>query len=192
MVLIIGAYNVPFQLSIGPLIGAIAAGCTAVLKPSEAASNSAMIMERLVKDVLDPQCHVVVNGGIIEASALDEKWDKIFYTGSAAVGTIIAKKAAATLTPVCLELGGRNPAFVTKNANARLAARRLLWGKTMNAGQICLSHNYALVDKGIFPAFVQEMEKSVKEFWPGGVRESEDYGRFRAAACRAHDGSEYS
>jgi beta-apo-4'-carotenal oxygenase len=101
-VLIIGAYNVPFQLSIRPLLGAIAAGCTAVLKPSEVASNSAMIMQRLIEEFLDPRCYTVVNGGVLETSALlNEKWDKIFYTGGAAVGTIIAKKAAETLTPVC-------------------------------------------------------------------------------------------
>lgn len=93
------------------------------------------------------------------------------------MGTIIAKKAAETLTPVTLELGGRNPAIVTKNANARLAARRLLWGKTLNAGQVCISQNYTLVDKEILPAFVAEMKIALKEFYPNGAKASPDFAR---------------
>ena len=108
---------------------------------------------------------------------LDQKWDKILYTGSATVGTIIAKKAAETLTPVTLELGGRNPAIVTKNANAGLAARRLLWGKVLNAGQVCISQNYTLIEKEIFPLFVEEMKRAMHEFYPNGAQASPDYGR---------------
>jgi beta-apo-4'-carotenal oxygenase len=149
-VLIIGAFNFPLQLSLGPLIGAIAAGCTAVLKPSENAPNAARIMQHIIQNSLDPDGYQVVQGGVPETSALmDQKWDKIFYTGSANVGTIIAKKAAETLTPVTLELGGRNPAIITKNADARLAARRLLWAKLMNAGQVCVGQNYILIDNEI-------------------------------------------
>lgn len=177
-VLIIGAYNFPVQLSIGPLIGAIAAGCTAVLKPSEVSPASAMVMKRIVESSLDPNAYAAANGGVPETSALlDEKWDKIFYTGSANVGTIIAKKAAETLTPVCLELGGRNPAIVTRHADPRLAARRLLWGKFHNAGQVCISQNYIMVEREILPAFVEQIKIAVKEFFPNGQKASPDYAR---------------
>ncbi|KAF2237956.1 aldehyde dehydrogenase [Viridothelium virens] len=177
-VLIIGAYNFPIQLSLGPFIGAIAAGCTAVLKPSENAPAAAAVMEMIIKDYLDPSAYTVVQGGIPESTALlDQKWDKIFYTGSAGVGTIIAKKAAETLTPVTLELGGRNPAIITKHADPRLAARRLLWAKLLNAGQVCVSQNYILVDREILPAFLEELKKAQQEFFPQGVKNSPDYGR---------------
>ncbi|KAF2119445.1 Aldehyde/histidinol dehydrogenase [Lophiotrema nucula] len=177
-VLIIGAYNFPIQLSIGPLIGAISAGCTAVLKPSESSPNAAAVMQKIIAESLDPSCYTVINGAIPETTALlDQKWDKIFYTGSANVGTIIAKKAAETLTPVTLELGGRNPAIITKHADPRLAARRLLWAKTLNAGQVCVSQNFTMVDKEILPAFLKEMKNALNEFYPQGARQSPDYGR---------------
>ncbi|PBP18596.1 fatty aldehyde dehydrogenase [Diplocarpon rosae] len=177
-VLVIGAYNFPIQLSLGPLIGAIAAGCTGVLKPSEVSPASAMVMKKIVEEYLDPSAYAVVNGAIPETTALlDEKWDKIFYTGGAGVGTIIAKKAAETLTPVTLELGGRNPAIVTKNADPRLAARRLVWGKIHNAGQVCISQNYIMVEKEILPAFVEQLKIAFKEFYPNGQKASPDYAR---------------
>ena len=177
-VLVIGAYNFPVQLSLGPVIGAIAAGCTAVLKPSEVSPASAMVLRKIFEEYLDPSAYAVVNGGIPETTALlNEKWDKIFYTGNAQVGTIIAKKAAETLTPVCLELGGRNPAIVTKNADPRLAARRLIWGKLLNAGQVCISQNYIMVDKEILPAFIEQLRIALDEFYPKGQKASPDYAR---------------
>ncbi|USW49263.1 Putative aldehyde dehydrogenase NAD(P)-dependent, aldehyde/histidinol dehydrogenase [Septoria linicola] len=177
-VLIIGAYNFPFQLSLGPLVGAIAAGCTAVLKPSENAPNAARVMQHIMEQSLDPNGYQVVQGAIPETTAvLGCKWDKIFYTGNGAVGTIVAKKAAETLTPVTLELGGRNPAIVTKNADARLAARRLLWAKLMNVGQVCVSQNYILVDKEILPEFVRQLEVAIAEFQPKGAEQAADYGK---------------
>ncbi|KAH7130506.1 Aldehyde/histidinol dehydrogenase [Dendryphion nanum] len=177
-VLVIGAYNFPVQLAIGPLIGAISAGCTAILKPSEAAPLTAAVLQKIVSESLDPSAYKVIQGAIPETTALlDEKWDKIFYTGSANVGIIISKKAAETLTPVTLELGGRNPAIVTKHADPRLAARRLLWAKTLNVGQVCVSQNYTLVDREILPAFVKEMQNALNEFYPQGPRKSPDYGR---------------
>jgi beta-apo-4'-carotenal oxygenase len=177
-ILVIGAYNFPVTLSLGPLIGAIAAGCAGVLKPSEVSPATAMVLKKLVEECLDPEAYSVVNGGIPETTALlDQKWDKIFYTGNASVGIIIAKKAAETLTPVCLELGGRNPAIITKNADPRLAARRLLWAKLLNAGQVCVSQNYIMVDREILPAFVEQLKIALKEFYPKGQRSSPDYGR---------------
>jgi len=135
-------------------------------------------MEKIVRDYLDPAAYAVVQGGVPETSLLlEQKWDKIFYTGNDRVGTIIAKKAAETLTPVTLELGGRNPAIVTKHADPRLAARRLLWAKILNAGQVCVSQNYILIDREILPAFVAETKKALAEFYPQGVKASPDYGR---------------
>ena len=177
-VLVIGAYNFPVQLALGPLIGAIAAGCTGVLKPSEVSPATAMVLKKIVEEYLDPNAYAVVNGAIPETSALlNEKWDKIFYTGSANVGTIIAKKAAETLTPVTLELGGRNPAIITKHADPRLAARRMLWGKLHNAGQVCISQNYIMVEKEILPAFIEQLKIAIKEFYPNGTKSSPDYAR---------------
>lgn len=177
-VLVIGAYNFPVNLSLGPFIGAIAAGCTGILKPSEVSPATAMVLKKIVEESLDPSAYAVVNGGVPETSALlEEKWDKIFYTGSANVGTIIAKKAAETLTPVCLELGGRNPAIVTKHADPRLAARRLLWGKLHNAGQVCISQNYIMVEKEILPLFIEQLKIAMKEFYPNGTKSSPDYAR---------------
>jgi beta-apo-4'-carotenal oxygenase len=177
-VLVIGAYNFPVQLSFGPLIGAIAAGCTAVLKPSEVSPATAMVLKKIVEESLDPSAYAVVNGGVPETTALlEEKWDKIFYTGGVFVGKIIAKKAAETLTPVCLELGGLNPAIISKNADPHLAARRLLWGKLVNAGQVCISQNYIMVDKEILPAFIEQLKITLKEFYPNGTKASPDYGR---------------
>ncbi|KAB8342863.1 hypothetical protein FH972_022460 [Carpinus fangiana] len=177
-VLIIGTYNFPIQLTIGPLIGAIAAGCTVLLKPSEAAPAAAAVVQKIVEAALDPSAYAIVQGAVPETTALlDEKWDKIFYTGGAAVAKIISKKAAETLTPVTLELGGKNPAIITKNADVRLAARRLLWGKTVNAGQVCVSQNYILIDKEVLPGFLDQMAAAIKEFYPNGVQKSPDYGR---------------
>ena len=163
---------------IAPLAGAIAAGNTVVIKPSENAPKVAAVLQKIIEEHLDPTCYAVVQGAIPETTALlDQKWDKIFYTGGVSVGTIIAKKAAETLTPITLELGGRNPAIVTKNADIRLAARRLLWGKIVNAGQVCISQNYTLVDKEVLDQFVDQMKLAMKEFYPTGTRHTDDFGR---------------
>lgn len=160
------------------MIGAIAGGNTVVLKPSENSPKCAAVMQKIMKEGLDSDCYTCIQGSIPEMKVLlEEKWDKIFYTGGANVGKIITKAAAPHLTPVTLELGGRNPAFVTRKADVKLAARRLLWAKTMNAGQVCISHNYTLVDKEVLDQFVEELKAGLKEFFPKGARVSEDYGR---------------
>ena len=143
-------------------------------------------MEKIIAEALDTDAFTVVQGAIPETTALlDEKWDKIFYTGGAAVAKIISKKAAETLTPVTLELGGKNPAIVTKNADIKLAARRLLWAKSVNAGQVCVSQNYILIDEAVLPTLVTELEKSLKDFYPKGMKASPDFGRI--ATRRAFD-----
>ncbi len=172
------AFNFPFQLTLGPVLGAIAAGNTVVIKPSENAPKSAVVMQKIIESSLDPSCYTFVQGAVPETQALlAERWDKIFFTGGAAVGRIIAKAAAPHLTPVVLELGGINPAIVTKSANPRLVARRMLWGKLMNAGQVCTSQNYLLVDRSLVPAVVDEFKKAYKEFYPRGAKASPDYSR---------------
>lgn len=167
----------------GPVIGAIAAGNTVIIKPSENAPRSAAVMQKICEAALDPSCYAVVQGGIPETQALlAERWDKIFFTGGANVGRIIAKAAAPHLTPVVLELGGINPAIVTKNADPRLVARRMLWGKLLNAGQVCTSQNYLLVDKSLVNKVVEEFKKAYKEFYPKGAKDSPDYSRIVNAA----------
>jgi beta-apo-4'-carotenal oxygenase len=177
-VLIIGTYNFPVNLNISPLIGAIAAGCTVVVKPSEHAPETAAVLDEIIAKYLDPTAYRVVNGAVPETTALlNQKWEKIFYTGGEHVAKIISKKAAETLTPVCLELGGRNPAFVNKSANIALAARRLLWGKCMNAGQVCISQNYAIVDRRSVLDFIKHLNITYNEFFPKGAKASPDFAR---------------
>lgn len=176
--LVIGAYNFPVQLALNPCIGAIAAGCTVVLKPSEGSSATAMVMKTLFENYLDPDAYAVVNGAVEETTALlDQKWDKIFYTGSNRIGKIIARRAAETLTPYTLELGGMNPAFVTKHADLTIAARRLLWSKVMNSGQVCLSTNYILAEREIVPALVDAFKAHYASFFPDGAKASPDLSR---------------
>lgn len=178
VVLVIGSFNFPFQLTLTPVIGAIAAGNTVIMKPSELAPYSAMALTKVIQESLDPDCYSVVNGAIPETTRLlDGKFDKIAFTGGKTVGKIIAKKAAETLTPVLLELGGLNPAFVTKNANLKLAARRLLFGKTHNAGQVCLSANYILVERSALSQFIGELSSQYRVMMPKGAKNSPDYGR---------------
>lgn len=148
------------------------------MKPSESAPHAAAIIQKLIGEALDPSCYTVIQGAIPETTALlDQKWDTIFYTGSEVVARIIAKKASETLTPLVLELGGRNPAIITKHADPKLAAKRLLWAKTLNAGQVCVSQNCTFIDREIVPAFIKEMKNALDEFYPNGARNSPDYGR---------------
>lgn len=137
-----------------------------------------MIVQKIVESAVDRTAYRIIQGAVPETTALlEEKWDKIFYTGGSAVARIISKKAAETLTPVTLELGGKNPAIVTKNADIQLAAKRLLWGKTVNAGQVCVSQNYTLIDESVLPTFISELKTAMHQFYPKGARESPDYGR---------------
>jgi beta-apo-4'-carotenal oxygenase len=178
LAIVSSTFNFPFQLTLGPVIGAIAAGNTVVIKPSENAPNSAIVIQKICEAALDPLCYSVVQGGASETQALlAERWDKIFFTGGANVGRIIAKAAAPYLTPVVLELGGINPAIISKTADPRLVARRMLWGKTVNAGQLCTSQNYLLIDKCLMPRVIEEFKKAYAEFYPQGAKNSPDYSR---------------
>jgi aldehyde dehydrogenase (NAD+) len=167
--LVIGAWNYPIQLSFAPAIAALAAGNTVILKPSELAANSAQCMAELVAQYFDPQLFTVVLGGVEETTALlQERFDKIFFTGSPAVGRIVYQAAAKHLTPVTLELGGKSPAILTPSADLPTAIKRLVWAKFLNAGQTCIAPDYVFVHESIYQECLvllqQEIEKNQYTF----------------------------
>ena len=177
-VLVMGAWNYPITVQLGPVVGAIAAGNTVVLKPSELAEHSAQLIAELVPKYMDPETFRVVNGGIEQSSTvLDQRFEHIFYTGNGRVGRIVGEKAARWLCPVTLELGGKSPVIVHSSANLRHAAHRILWAKTFNAGQTCIAPDYVLVERSVRDRFVEELRKAWKEFYPQAIENSPHYGR---------------
>lgn len=163
-ILVIGAWNYPYQLSLCPAIAAIAAGCTVVLKPSEISSHTSATMAALINQNFDPSFFKVIEGGAKEtANVLDVKFDKIFFTGSVAVGKIIYQAAAKHLTPVTLELGGKSPAIITEGIDIDMAAKRLVWAKFLNAGQTCIAPDYVMVASTIQDQFLTAIEKYIKK-----------------------------
>ncbi|KIJ62365.1 hypothetical protein HYDPIDRAFT_114444 [Hydnomerulius pinastri MD-312] len=171
VVVIISPWNYPWIITFGPLIGAIAAGCTVLIKPSEHSPACAKLMQDLVSEYLDPRAFRVVQGAVDEtAHILSLKWDHIFFTGSTRVGRIVAEAAGKNLTPVTLELGGQCPVFVDgKNTNLSLAAKRILWGKQQNAGQVCVAPNHVFVEKEFEGKLVSAFGEAAKSFWPDGA-----------------------
>jgi len=162
--LIIGAWNYPIQLSIGPVIASLAAGNTVVLKPSEIPSKTSQILAEIINSNFKDYYFHVVEGGVEETTQLlEQKWDKIFFTGSTQVGRIIYQAAAKHLTPVTLELGGKSPVFVTKNCNLEVTVNRIVWGKFLNAGQTCIAPDYILVEAGIKDAFLTALKKRIEK-----------------------------
>jgi aldehyde dehydrogenase (NAD+) len=161
-VLVIGAWNYPYQLSLAPVVAALSAGNTVVLKPSEIAPHTSAIMAELINEAFDPSYLHVIEGGIPETTAiLEERFDMIFFTGSTTVGKIIYQAAAKHLTPVVLELGGKSPTFVLSDANIEMAVQRIVWAKFLNAGQTCIAPDYILVDSQIKDAFVTALSAEV-------------------------------
>ncbi len=178
VVLIIGPWNYPVQLVLAPLIGALAAGNCAILKPSEVAGACSTAVAQLVPKYMDPQAVRVVEGAVPETSALLElPFDHIFFTGSTAVGRIVMQAAAKHLTPVTLELGGKSPAIVHSDANLKVTARRLVWGKLYNCGQTCVAPDYVLVHESKKDALVALIRKTVGSFFGADIRNSVDYSR---------------
>ncbi|WP_165749892.1 aldehyde dehydrogenase [Cellulophaga sp. Z1A5H] len=177
-VLIIAPWNYPFQLAIAPLIGALAAGNTAVIKPSEITPNTSEIIVKIITEVFPENYVTVVEGGV-EASQnlLAQKWDYIFFTGSSKVGQIVYKSAAKYLTPVTLELGGKNPTIVDETANIAVAARRIAWGKFLNAGQTCIATDYILVHKTVKEKLIHELIETIKSFYGSEIASSPDFAR---------------
>ncbi len=164
-ILVIGAWNYPYQLSLSPIIAAMAAGNCCILKPSEIASNTMKAMISIINENFPPEYLYGYEGGIDETTALLRlKFDKIFFTGSTKVGKIVYKAAAEHLTPVTLELGGKSPAIVTQHANLEMAAKRIVWGKFLNAGQTCVAPDYLLVEETIQEQFLEMLRKYIKQF----------------------------
>lgn len=176
--LIIGAWNYPFQLTIAPLVAAIAAGNCAVLKPSELSKHTSKIITKLIKKIFNEKYCLVVEGGVKETTQLlKQQLDYIFFTGSKNIGKIIMQSAANNLTPVTLELGGKSPCIVDSDINLEVTARRILWGKFINAGQTCVAPDYIYVKKEIKQKLLNELTKCLKEFYGEDPAKSEDYAR---------------
>jgi aldehyde dehydrogenase (NAD+) len=176
--LIIGPWNYPIQLTLTPLIAAIAAGNCSILKPSEIAPATSHIISEIVSGVFPENYVAVVEGGIEESQALlKQKFDFIFFTGGSKVGRIVMKAAAENLTPVALELGGKSPAIVDSDANIEVAARRIVWGKFFNAGQTCVAPDYLLVNSSISEKFVDALVRTIRTFYGPDPRQSPDYSK---------------
>ncbi len=159
---IIGAWNYPFNLSIGPAIAAIAAGNTVVLKPSELPQHSAKIMAKMINENFEADYFHVVEGSVAETTALlDLKWDKIFFTGSTNVGRIVYQAAAKHLTPVTLELGGKSPTIILADTNLKMTVKRIVWAKFTNAGQTCIAPDYLYVHHDIKAAFIKALLEEI-------------------------------
>lgn len=177
-VLIIGAWNYPFQLLIAPLVAAIAAGNCAVLKPSELSSHMSTLLAQLIPKYLDNNAYVVVEGAVDETTELlKQQFDHIFYTGGEAVGKIVMSAAAKHLTPVTLELGGKSPCIVDNSANIDVTAARIVWSKWMNAGQTCVAPDYVLVEKSISDQLVIAIQNKISDFYGKKPETSKDYGK---------------
>ncbi|RKT02049.1 aldehyde dehydrogenase [Chryseobacterium defluvii] len=164
-ILVIGAWNYPYQLSLSPIIAALAAGNCCILKPSEIAPYTSQAMAQLINENFPPEYVYAYEGGIKETTELLKvRFDKIFFTGSTKVGKIVYKAAAEHLTPVTLELGGKSPVIVTGNANLETAAKRIVWGKFLNAGQTCVAPDYLLVQESVKEQFLEMLRNYIREF----------------------------
>ncbi|NJP38736.1 aldehyde dehydrogenase [Alkalicoccus luteus] len=176
--LIISPWNYPFQLAMTPLIGAIAAGNTAIVKPSEMTPNTSMVIRDIVTATFPEEYIAVVEGDAeVSKALLDQKLDYIFFTGSKHTGKKVMAKAAERLIPVTLELGGKNPAIVTEDANLKLAAKRIVWGKFLNAGQTCVAPDYVLIHESSRRKFLKLVVQYTKRFFGPEVRGKRSYPR---------------
>ena len=174
----IAPWNYPFQLALNSVIGAVAAGNTVVLKPSEHAPHTAAVIEKIITAVFPEVWVTVVQGGPETAeNLLKLRWDYIFFTGGVRVGKLVAKAAAVHLTPTTLELGGKNPCIVDQTANIKVSARRIAWGKYMNCGQICMSPDYLLVHKSKYEALLTALKFEIVRMYGDNAKTSVDYAR---------------
>lgn len=177
-VLVISPWNYPFMLALAPVVGALAAGNTVVLKPSELSPNTSKIIAEIITKVFPPEHVAVVEGGVeVSQELLSKKWEYIFFTGSTRVGQIVYKSAAEHLTPVTLELGGKNPCIVDESAQIKLAAKRIAWGKFINAGQTCLAPDYILVHQSVKDLLVEQLKQQIQQFYGENVETSPDFAR---------------
>ena len=177
-VLVIAPWNYPFLLAMEPLIMAIAAGNTVVLKPSELTTHTSKTMAKIIETIFPKDWAVTVEGGIdISTQLLEEQWDYIFFTGSTKVGKIVAKAAAKHLTPTTLELGGKTPCIIDDTVDLKLIARRLTWGKLLNAGQTCIAPDYVIVKSSIKAQLIEALKVEVTNQYGDSLKDSEDFPR---------------
>ena len=177
-ILMISPWNYPFQLSLTPLIGAVAAGNTVVLKPSESSPNTSRIIDEIICAVFPEEWVKVIEGGPNTAkNLLKEKWDYIFYTGSTRVGKYVAKAAAENLTPTTLELGGKSPCIIDSSVPIKKTAKRIVWGKFINCGQTCIAPDYILVEKKIKKNLINRIIQEIEIAFSKKIQNSKDYGR---------------
>lgn len=178
VVMIISPWNYPFQLCLSPFIGALAAGNRVVIKPSEFAPETSKVIKEIMQEVFEESEVVVVEGAQKETQILlKQKFDYIFFTGSTGVGKIMMKAAAEHLTPVTLELGGKSPCIIEESANLDIAAKRIAWGKFLNAGQTCVAPDYILIPKKLQESFIEKLKHHLEIFYGQDVKTSDDYPR---------------
>ncbi len=174
----ISPWNYPFQLSISPLIGAVAAGNTVILKPSEFSSKTSEIIKKIIENTFEKgHVDVILGGPEIGSKLLDFNWDYIFFTGSTNIGKIVAQKAAINLTPTTLELGGKNPCIVDETANLKVASKRIVFGKFLNCGQTCIAPDFILVHESVKEDFTEKIIERIKKIYNEDVENSENYSR---------------
>ncbi|MBO4613877.1 MAG: aldehyde dehydrogenase [Bacteroidales bacterium] len=178
IVLIMSPWNYPVLLTLEPLIGAIAAGNCAVVKPSAYSPETSAVMQKLISETFDPEYIAVVTGGRAEnADLLEQKFDYIFFTGGVTVGKLVMEKASKHLTPVTLELGGKSPCIIDHTANLRIAARRITFGKFLNCGQTCIAPDYVLVEKSVHDEFVKLLKEETIKMYGEDIFANKDYGK---------------
>lgn len=176
--LIVAPWNYPFQLVINPLIGAISSGCCAILKPSPSASATAKLIEEMIKELYNPNyIDIVLGGREVNTLLFEHKFDIIFFTGSTELGKIVSKAAAENLTPLVLELGGKSPCIVDHDANLEVTAKRIVWGKFINAGQTCIAPDYLFVHKSVKDELLAKLKVAITEMYGDKVRDSRVYPR---------------
>ncbi len=176
-ILIIGPWNYPFSLTLQPLVGALAAGNSAVLKPSEHATNTSNLIKKLITNYFPSNIVQVIEGdGNVAANLIAQKFDHIFFTGGENIGKKVMEAAAKNLTPITLELGGKSPAIVIDGANLDITAKRLIWGKSLNAGQTCIAPDHLLVQHEIYSSLVFNLKKSINGFYGNNPLDSENLG----------------
>ncbi|PWB28218.1 aldehyde dehydrogenase [Flavobacterium sp. HTF] len=177
-VLVISPWNYPFQLALCPLISAVAAGNRVILKPSELTPHTSAVIAKIIQKTFHISHVEVVEGGLdVSTQLLSQRWDYIFFTGSVAVGKIVAKAAAENLTPVTLELGGKNPCIIDESADLKLAAKRIVWGKFINAGQTCIAPDYILIQKNMKINFISFMMEEITKAYGNKMEKSPDFAR---------------
>lgn len=177
-VLVIAPWNYPYQLALAPLIAAVAAGNQVVVKPSELAENTSRVIAEIIQESFEEQhVHCILGGVEVSQNLLSQRWDYIFFTGSVSVGKIVAQAAAAHLTPVTLELGGKNPCIIDETADLKLAAKRIVWGKFLNAGQTCIAPDYLLAQDKIKSKLIEYLKQEITLAYGKNPQDSPDLPR---------------